>query len=81
MATLLLPNVPCGLKPSSPIFLLKAASIASRSFFWVVSKLRRGRRPTLVEGKVRLAFITREQSVLVLNEKVRCVPISLQIRD
>ena len=81
IATLLLRNVPCGLKPPSPIFLLKAASIASQPFFWVVSKLRRGRRPTLIASKVHLAFITREQNVLVRNEKVRCVPISSQIRD
>jgi hypothetical protein len=49
----LLPNAPCGLNPSSPIILFKAAAIASRSFFWLLPKLRRGRRPVVVGGKVR----------------------------
>jgi hypothetical protein len=53
-----LPNAPRGLNPSSPIFLLKAASIATRTFFWLVSKLRRGRRPIVVGGKLLSAFIT-----------------------
>jgi hypothetical protein len=52
-----LPNAPSGLNPSAPTFLFKAASIAARTCFWLVSKLRRVRRPTLPEGSVRL-FMT-----------------------
>src|ERR1700736_2198349 len=58
-----LANTPPGLNPSSPISLFKAASIASRSFFWLVSKLRRGRRQVVVAGKVRLAFIAKNANV------------------
>jgi hypothetical protein len=71
--------MPCGLNPSSPINLFKAASIASRSFFWLVPKLRRGRRPVVVGGKVRLAFITNMQAHLARSEKVRFASNSLQL--
>jgi hypothetical protein len=67
------PNTPCGLNPSSPIILFKAAAIASRSLFWLLPKLRRGRRPVVVEGKVRLAFIVDTQADLARSEKVRFV--------
>jgi hypothetical protein len=63
----LLPNAPCGLNPSSPIILFKAAAIASRSFFSLAWNLRRGR--TLAEGTVRFALITKEQKVLRIRTK------------
>jgi hypothetical protein len=53
------PNIPCGLNPSSPINLFKAASIASRSFFWLIPDLWRGSRPVVMAGNVRLAFIVK----------------------
>jgi hypothetical protein len=68
-----LPNAPRGLNPSSPIFLLKAASIATRTFFWLVSKLRRGRRPIVVGGKLLSASSPIRKKVLVQSEQFRYV--------
>jgi hypothetical protein len=73
------PNTPCALNPSSPINLFKAASIASRSFFWLIQDRRIGWRPVAVGGRVRLAFIAKTQADLARNEKGRFVPNSLQL--
>src|SRR5580704_8133235 len=72
--------MPCGLNLSSPIILFKAASTASRSFFWLVPKLRRGRRPVVVAGKVRLAFIADAQADLPRSEKVALYQILYNCR-
>jgi hypothetical protein len=54
-----LPKTPRGLNPSSPINLFKAASIATRSFFWLILEMRRSWRPFVMGGRVRLAFIAK----------------------
>jgi hypothetical protein len=37
--------------------------MASRSFFWLIPDLRRGWRPVVVGGNVRLAFIAKRKPI------------------